>query len=97
VAVVASRLFQCPACASSVALQLFADGRPLEDAARLMAATIQELDVPTWVTGAADAGGVVEVLKVYPSREPVCRVPKRELNRLFETLMEAHCQRRRRR
>jgi hypothetical protein len=95
--VVASRLFQCPACAASVALQLFADGRPLEDAARLMHATIQKLDVPTWVTGTADASGVADVLKVHPNREPVCRVPKRELNRLFDTLMEAHCRRRGRR
>lgn len=50
---------------------------------------------PTRVAGAVDTSGVAEMLKVHPNREPVCRVPKRELNRMFETFMEARCQRRR--
>jgi hypothetical protein len=86
-----SRLFECPRCGAPVGLLLFARLRPLEDVARLMFPRLRELGVPAWVVGNEGAGGVADVLKVYPNREPVCRVPKRELNRLFETLMETHC------
>lgn len=94
---VASRLFQCPSCKVFVALLLFADGRPLEAVPALMPPNLHDLDAPAWVVGASDASGAVEVLKLLPEREPVRRVQKREFNRMIDTLMETHCQRRRRR
>ncbi|HEU4325306.1 MAG TPA: hypothetical protein VFS21_19340 [Roseiflexaceae bacterium] len=92
-ATIASTLVACPRCKEPVALLLFADGRPLEDVARLMFPKLQELNRLAWVVGAPAEDGRAEVLPIFPQREPVRLMRQAEINRAMDALMEAHCQR----
>jgi hypothetical protein len=58
---------------------------------------LRELGVPAWVVGNEGANGAADLLTVYPNREPVRRMRLPEFDRMIDTLVERHCQRRGRR
>jgi hypothetical protein len=95
-----SKRMQCERCDAGVALLIFADDVTdhggLEDYARLMYQHIQDTDLPTWVIGSPQGGGPLgerpaDILKVWPRREPVCRLRPDEFNLIIEALARAHC------
>ena len=70
----------------------------LEDYACLMFAKIKEANVPAWIVGYekevlvdGDMMGEALVLKVWPSREPARTMLSKELNTIFDDLMNTHC------
>jgi hypothetical protein len=95
-----SKLMQCERCDAGVALLIFADEAAdhggLEDYARLMYEQIQATDLPTWVIGPPQGEEPlperpVDILKVWPRREPVRRLRPDEFNPIIEALARAHC------
>ena len=97
---IASTLMQCETCRANVALLIYADNAVepggLEDYARLMYANVAELNVPTWVIGPPSGNGpplrqVSDMLKIWPTREPVFRSCPDDFNSIIEKLITAHC------
>lgn len=98
---IASTLMQCMTCRANVALLIYADEAEdqggLEDYARLMYATIAELDVQTWVIGPPSGTGppmrqTSDILKVWPQQEPLFQSCPDDFNPLIEKLITTHCQ-----
>lgn len=97
---VESKLIQCERCGAGVALLIFADEATdvggLEDYARLMYQQIRTTNLPTWVIGPPRGTEPLperpaDILKVWPTREPVQRLRPDDLNPIVDTLARAHC------
>ena len=91
--VIESKIIPCERCGSVVAMFIFAptatDPGRFEDYARKMYPQYNRLNVPTWIIGSAlGEGPIIErpanVLKVWPTREPIQRLPPAQFNRLLE-------------
>lgn len=98
---VATKLMQCERCDAGVALLIFAeqatDSSGLEDYARLMYPKVKEFNVPTWVIGPSLGQGPPEqrpadILKIWPQREPLCRLRPDEFNAMIDALAATHCE-----
>ncbi len=94
---IASKIIPCPKSGRPAALLIFADYAEdiggLSDYARLMYPKIVELDVPTWVIAPPEGTGrnaAANILKVYPKREPVCKLTPDEFNQMLERII-AEC------
>ena len=97
---IASKLIPCLKCGQPAALLVFADYAQdiggLEDYARLMYPKIIELDVPTWVIAPPEGQGrnaAANILKVYPKREPICKLTPDEFNQRLDKITASHCRR----
>jgi hypothetical protein len=67
-----------------------------EDYARKMYAQYIHLNVPTWIIGPALGEGPLierpaDVLKVWPTREPIQRLAPAQFNPLLDQLVTRHC------
>jgi hypothetical protein len=91
---------QCERCDAGVALLIFADEATdhggLEDYARLMYLQMQATNLPTWVIGPPQGEEPLperpaDIVKVWPTREPVHRMWPDEFNPIIAALARAHC------
>lgn len=95
--VVSAKIMQCLKCEANVAMLIFAEDNDigsLEDAARLMYHKYSALDIPTWIIGPMVGDGPqypADILKVWPSREPIIRMSPEDFNPQIEKLQEGHC------
>jgi hypothetical protein len=98
--VIESKLIPCERCGTVVAMLIFApnatDPGHFEDYARKMYAQYNNLNVPTWIIGPAlDEGRLIDrsadVLKVWPTREPIQRLPSAQFNWLLDQFVTRHC------
>ncbi len=96
--VVESKELQCLQCDEFVAMLIYAEDADgpggLEDYARMMYQKMVALDLPTWVIGPQEKvgpDGPADILKVWPEREPICRMKPDEFNPIVEKLQESHC------
>jgi hypothetical protein len=98
--VIESKIIPCERCGTVVAMLIFArnathPGR-FEDYARKMYPQYKHLNVPTWIIGPALGEGPLtdrpaDVLKVWPMREPIQRLPPAQFNPLLDRLVTRHC------
>lgn len=97
---VESKLIQCERCEAGVALLIFADEATdvggLEDYARLMYQQIRTTNLPTWVIGPPRGTEPLperpaDILKVWPTREPVQRLRSEAFNPMTDALIRDHC------
>ncbi len=95
---IASKLIPCLRCGRPAALLIFADYARdvggLEDYARLMYPKIVELDVPTWVIAPPEGLGrdaATMILKIYPKREPICKLTPDKFNKKLDRVTASHC------
>ena len=88
-----SKLIPCERCGTVVAMLIFApnatDPGHFEDYARKMYPHYNQLNVPTWILGPALGEGPLierpaDVLKVWPAREPIQRLPPWQFNCLLD-------------
>jgi hypothetical protein len=95
-----SKIIPCERCGSVVAMLVFApkatDPGRFEDYARKMYPQYNRLNVPTWIIGPALGEGPLierpaDVLKVWPGREPIQRLPPAQFNPLLDQLVTSHC------
>jgi hypothetical protein len=98
--VIESKLIPCERCGTVVAMLIFApnatDAGHLEDYARKMYPHFNHLNVPTWIIGPALGEGPLidrpaDVLKVWPAREPIQRLPPAQFNSLLDQFVTRHC------
>ena len=98
--VIESKLIPCERCGTVVAMLIFApnatDAGHLEDYARKMYPHYNHLNVPTWIIGPALGEGPLidrpaDVLKVWPAREPIQRLPPAQFNSLLDHFVTRHC------
>jgi|SRR5208282_1424660 len=98
--VIESKIIPCERCGTMVAMLVFApkatDPGRFEDYARKMYPQYTRLSVPTWIIGPAlGEGPLIErpayVLKVWPTPEPIQRLPPAQFNPLIEQLVTRHC------
>jgi hypothetical protein len=98
--VIESKLIPCERCGTVVAMLIFApnatDAGHLEDYARKMYPHYNHLNVPTWIIGPALGEGPLidrpaDVLKVWPAREPIQRLPPAQFNSLLDQFVTRHC------
>jgi hypothetical protein len=98
--VIESKIIPCVRCGSVVAMLIFApkatDPGRFEDYARKMNPQYNRLNVPTWIIGPALGEGPLidrpaDVLKVWPTREPIQRLPPAQFNPLLDRLVMRHC------
>lgn len=98
--VIESRLIPCERCGAMVAMLIFApeatDACGFEDYARKMYPEYTRLNLPTWIIGPALGSGPLmdrpaEMLKVWPSREPIQRQRPAEFNSMLDRLASGHC------
>jgi hypothetical protein len=66
------------------------------DYARKMYPHYNHLNVPTWIIGPALGEGPIidrpaDVLKVWPAREPIQRLPPAQFNSLLDQFVTRHC------
>ena len=95
---IASKLIPCLQCGRPAALLIFADYAQdlggLEDYARLMYPKIVEFDVPTWIIAppeGLDRDSPANILKVYPQREPLCKLTPDQFNQKLDKITADHC------
>ena len=86
----------CERCGATIAILAHCEVGTLEDTARVMFEKIREVNVPTWIAGVPIGEGPVEqrpadLLKVWPEREPVQRLPPDAFNALLDVLGAQHC------
>src|SRR6516164_7454469 len=98
--VIESKLIPCERCGAVVAMLIFApnatDSGQFEDYARKMYPHYNHLNVPTWIIGPALGEGPLidrpaDVLKVWPAREPIQRLPSAQFNSLLDQFVTRHC------
>lgn len=98
--VVESKVLQCERCGVGVAHLIFADKAEdvggLEDYARLMYPQVVTMNLPTWVIGPPIGGGPLQepqanILKIWPTREPVRRLRPSEFDLEVGPLIRGHC------
>ena len=96
--VIESKIIPCERCGTVVAMLIFAhnatDPGRFEDYARKMYPQYNHLNVPTWIIGPALGEGPLierpaDLLKVWPTREAIQRLPPAQFNRLLDQLYEA--------
>jgi hypothetical protein len=87
-------------CGTVVAMLIFAPNATglghFEDYARKMYPHYKHLNVPTWIIGPALGEGPLierpaDVLKVWPAREPIQRLPPAQFNSLLDQFVTRHC------
>ena len=92
-----SKIIPCERCGTVVAMLIFApnatDPGRFEDYARKMYPQYNRLNVPTWIIGPALGEGPLidrpaDVLKVWPTREPIQRLPPAQFSPLLDQLAE---------
>ena len=97
---VESKLIPCARCGTMVAMLIFApqatDAGGFEDYARKMYPEYTRLDLLTWIIGPALGDGPLmerpsEILKIWPSREPIKRQKPAEFNAMLDRLVTGHC------
>ena len=96
---VLGRQLPCERCGTMVVMLIFAPGATdrggFEDYARKMYAEYTRLDLQTWIIGPALGGPLMErpaeILKIWPSREPLERQRPAEFNALLDRLVTEHC------
>ena len=97
---VESRLIACERCGTMVAMLIFApqaaDRGGFEDYARKMYPEYVRLDLQTWIIGPALGSRMLmerpaDILKIWPSREPVERQRPAEFNSMLDRLVSEHC------
>lgn len=96
---VESELIRCETCETNVAMVVFSEATDvggMEDSARLMYNNVRKMNVPTWIVGelvGEDALGapVAYVLKVWPERGEVEKLPREDLHAQIEPLEKGHC------
>lgn len=97
---IAAQQVPCKRCGAIVALLIHADDARnvggLNDYARRLHNEIARLNVPTWVLGPALGGGPIrdrpsDMMKVWPTIEPVVRQPPAALHRILDRLILDHC------
>jgi hypothetical protein len=97
---VEGRLIPCERCGAMVAMLIFApqatDAGGFEDYARKMYPEYTRLDLQTWIIGPALGGGPLmdrpaDILKIWPSQEPIERQRPAELNSMLDRLVSGHC------
>ena len=95
-----SKLIPCERCGTVVAMLIFApnatDPGHFEDYARKMYPHYNHLNVPTWILGPALGEGPLidrpaDVVKVWPAREPIQRLPPAQFNSLLDQFVKRHC------
>src|ERR1700738_3752155 len=95
--VIESKIIPCERCGDVVAMLIFAptatDPGRFEDYARKMYPQYNRLNVPTWIIGPALGEGPLigrpaDVLKVWPTREPIQRLVPAQFNPLLDQLAE---------
>jgi hypothetical protein len=95
-----SKVIPCERCGAVVAMLIFApkatDQARFEDYARKMYPQYNHLKVPTWIIGPALGEGPLidrpaDMLKVWPTREPIQRLPPAQFNPLVDELATRHC------
>ena len=96
--VIESKLIPCERCGTVVAMLIFApnaiDPGHFEDCARKMYPHYNHLNVSTWIIGPALGEGPLspaDVLKVWPAREPIQRLPPAQFNSLIDQFVTKHC------
>jgi len=98
--VIESKIIPCERCDAVVAMLIFApkatDPGRLEDYARKMYPQYNRLNVPTWIIGPALGEGPLidrpaDVLKMWPTRELIQRLPPAQFNRFLDQLVTRHC------
>src|SRR5271166_5485839 len=98
--VIESKIIPCERCGAAVAMLIFArnatDTGHFEDYARKMYPQYNRLNVPTWIIGPALGEGPLidrpaDVLKVWPTREPIQPLPPAQFNPLLDQLVTRHC------
>ena len=98
--VIENKIIPCERFGSVVAMLIFApkatDPGRFEDYARKMYPQCNRLNVPTWIIGPALGEGPLierpaDVLKVWPTREPIQRLPPAQFNPLLDQLATRHC------
>lgn len=97
---VESRLIACHRCGTMGAMLIFApqasDRGDFEDYARKMYPEYTRLDLQTWIIGPALGGGPLmerpaDILKIWPSREPIQRQRPAAFNSMLDRLVSGHC------
>jgi hypothetical protein len=97
---VLKKLMQCEKCGEFVALLIFAEKAhslgDMEDYARMMYREVTQYNLPTWVIGPQVGTEPYperpsDILKIWPSREPVRRLRPDEFNAEIGKLQKAHC------
>jgi hypothetical protein len=95
-----SRLIPCPRCGALVAMLIFAplatDPGRFEDYARKMYPEYSRLNVPTWIIGPSLGEGPLinrpaEILKIWPTREPIKQQRPTQFNAMLDRLERTHC------
>lgn len=95
-----SKLIPCERCGRMVAMLIFAPGATdrggFEDYARKMYPEYTRLGLQTWIIGPALGGGPLmdrpaDILKIWPSREPIERQRPAEFNAILDRLVTGHC------
>jgi hypothetical protein len=95
-----SRLIPCPRCGALTAMLIFAplatDTGRFEDYARKMYPEYSRLNVPTWIIGPALGEGPLidrpaEILKIWPTREPIKQQRPAQFNAMLDRLERTHC------
>jgi hypothetical protein len=98
--VIESKIIPCERCGAVAAMLIFApkatDSGRFEDYARKMYPQYNRLNVPTWIIGPALGEGPLidrpaDMLKVWPTREPIQRLPPAQFNPLLYELATTHC------
>ena len=103
--VIESLFVPCDHCDQSVAMLIVAPDATtqdtLEDCARRMYASIQEMSIPTWMLGEERQIKIkgqwtmdVLTMKVYPTRRSMERILVPAFDRKLDRLIATHCQRR---
>ena len=87
---------QAEAFASNTFSRELEDLELIEDYARRMYPRYAGLNLPTWIIGPALGDGPLvdrpaDILKVWPEREPLQRLPPAEFNPILDRLAAAHC------
>jgi hypothetical protein len=100
--IVGTHIMPCHHCHAPAAIMIMAPDAHtvdvLEDYARRTCSLVREHNVPTWVVGHereveidGKLAGEAWVLKVWPDRVPAEIMYSEELNEIFDTCMENHC------
>jgi len=98
--VIESKIIPCERCGAVVAMLIFApkatDPGRFEDYACKMYPQYNRLNVPAWIIGPALGEGPLidrpaDVLKVWPAREPIQRLPPAQFNSLLDQFVTRHC------
>jgi hypothetical protein len=95
-----SKLVPCERWGTVVAMLIFApnatDPGHFEDYARKMYPHYNHLNVPTWIIGSALGDGPLidrpaDVLKVWPARAPIQRLPPAQFDSPLDQFVTRHC------